>query len=124
MHLRRLIAAQVVILASLSCGDDTTTNPDDDFLPIFTNTWRDTRDLDHTFSFNSTDDGQPSGTVEGTETLNFEESPMEGTFQNSVVTNLTIHRASGDKVYTGKFLHEDFLVLVSGTDSVLLFRPR
>jgi len=120
----RLLAALVGFVA-LSCGDDTTTEPgDDDFLPIFSNTWRNTADQNHTFAFVSGDDGEPSGTMTGTETLDGDESDFEGTFQNSRVTNLTVHRAAGDKVFTGRFLHLDILLLISGADSVLLYRPR
>ena len=122
MHYRPLVV--LLCLAAFSCGDDTTTEPADNFLPIFSNTWRNTADQSHTFAFVSADDGEPTGTVTGTEAFNGEESDFEGTFQNSRVTNLTVHRPSGDKVFTGKFLHLDILLLISGTDSVLLYRPR
>ena len=80
------------LLACLSCGDDTSTAPDD-FLPIFTNSWRSTEDPDHTFNLISADDFQRSGVITGTENFNFEESNLEGSFEGLQVTRLTYSTA-------------------------------
>jgi hypothetical protein len=111
------------LVACLSCGDDTSTAPDD-FLPIFTNFWRSTDDPDHTFNLNSVDDGQPSGSITGSENFNFEQSELEGTFEHLRVTNLTIHRSTGDVVYTGRLVLPTILLLASGADTIVLYRPQ
>ena len=111
------------LLACLSCGDDTSTAPDD-FLPIFTNSWRSTEDPDHTFNLISADDFQRSGVITGTENFNFEESNLDGSFEGLQVTRLTIHRATGDKVFTGRLVLPTVLLLISGADSIVLVRPK
>ena len=111
-----------ILVACLSCGDDTT-SPEEDFLPIFTNSWRNINDFDHTFNLVSQDDGQAQGLITGTENLNFEESDIDGTFDGLQVTSLTVHRASGDKVYTGRLVLPEVLQLKSGNETIVLFRP-
>jgi hypothetical protein len=111
-----------ILVACLSCGDDTT-SPEEDFLPIFTNSWRNINDFDHTFNLVSQDDGQAQGLITGTENLNFEESDIDGTFDGLQVTSLTIHRASGDKVFTGRLVLPEVLQLKSGNETIVLFRP-
>jgi hypothetical protein len=111
------------LVAILSCGDDGSTAPDD-FLPVFTYSWRNVDDPNHVLNLVSADDFQRSGVIVGTESLNAVESDLEGTFEGVRVTNLTIHRATGDKVYTGRLVEPTVLLLVSGADSIVLNRPQ
>jgi hypothetical protein len=122
MPLKRL-ALFATLVACLSCGDDSTA-PEEDFLPIFTNSWRSTDDPDHTLNLISADDFQASGAITGTENLNFTESDLDGTFEGLRVTRLTIHRAGGDVTYTGRLMLPTVLLLTSGADSIILYRPR
>jgi hypothetical protein len=104
------------------CSDDVTT-PTDDFLPLISNTWENTANEDHTFSLASGDDGQPSGTFTGTETHpSLGESDIQGTFQNSVVSQFLIRRSTGDVTYTGKFLAPDTLRLTRDHETLLIAR--
>ena len=122
--LLRRVTTFAALLAVLSCGEDSTAPEDEDFLPVFTRTWRSTRDPNHSFALVSQNDRQASGTVTGEESLNFKTSRVEGTFQNSRITSLIIHRATGDRTYTGRFLHPEILLLISASDSILLYRPQ
>jgi hypothetical protein len=118
-------SASVVLAVSLlihGCGDDTT-SPTDDFLPIISNTWENTANQDHSFSLASGDDGEPSGTFTGIEdhpTLG--EAEIEGTFQNSTVSQFLIRRSTGNVTYTGKFLAADTLRLTRDHETLLIAR--
>jgi len=112
-----------VAISVLACGDDPASPEDDDFLPTFTAFWVNTADEDHTFVFQSDDDGLATGSFTGTEDHPTEgNSPVEGTFQNSVATTFIISRASGVRTYTGKFLHADTLRIFRTGESILLAR--
>jgi hypothetical protein len=113
----------VAVVVSLSCGDDGSTAPDE-FLPAFTYAWQNTVDPNHVLNLVSADDFQRSGVIVGTESLNSVESDVDGTFEGVRVTNLTIHRATADKVYTGRLVEPTVLLLVSGPDSIVLNRPQ
>jgi hypothetical protein len=123
MSLRRSCFLAVLV-ACLSCGDDDSATGPDDFLPVFTNSWRSTDDPDHTLNLISVDDFQARGAITGVENFNFVESNLDGNFEGLRVTSLTIHRATGDVTYTGRLLLPTILLLVSGADSIILFRPR
>ena len=111
------------LVACMSCGDDPTST-EEDFLPIFTNSWRSTDDQDHTFNLISADDAQASGAITGTENFNFQESDVEGRFEGLRVTNLTVHRATGDRVYTGRLVLPNVLLLTNATETLVLYRPQ
>ena len=118
---RRIVPLGFLLVGgSLACGDGPTVP--DDFLPTFSNQWINVASPTHIFQLNSTDDGEPSGTFDGTETHpGFGNSPIEGTFVNSVAV-LTIKRVAGDLVYAGKFLAEDTLRLTRTGETIVIAR--
>lgn len=108
----------VAALVGLLACSDSGTQPNDDFLPIFSNAWRDEADHNHFLQLNSVDDGKATGSFEG------EESPggalIEGTFTHSVV-QLTIKRTP-NLVYQGKFLAADTLRLTRTGETLVVAR--
>ena len=112
--------ALVFLLGAFGCSDTPTGN-DDDFLPIFSNTWHNVLDASHTFALASADDGQPSGTFSGTETRQGVESDIFGTFEHSTC-DFSIARASGTVTFSGKFLHADTLRLTRTGETLLIAR--
>jgi hypothetical protein len=117
---RAMLVGAALVVAIASCSS--TTAPSDTFLPIFTNFWHDVQDNQHTFSLNSTDDSTASGTFDGEEdhpTLGT--SQLDGTFNHSKVT-MTIHRAAGNLVYTGRFIARDTMSLTSSAGALRIAR--
>ena len=120
---RRRWRCLAILIACLSCSDDDPTTAPDDFLPVFTNSWRSTDNPNHFLNLVSADDFQASGAITGTEDFEGVESNLDGTFEGTRVTRLTIHREP-DVTYTGRLLLPTILLLISGSDSIILSRPR
>ena len=117
---RAMLVSAALVAAIMSCSDSTA--PSDTFLPIFTNLWHDVQNDQHTFSLNSTDDSTASGTFTGEEdhpTLGI--SQLDGTFNHSNVT-MTIHRAAGNLVYTGRFTARDTINFTSSAGALKIAR--
>ena len=116
-------------LGLLACsGEKTTTSslPVDDFLPVFSNLWRDVKLSQHTLVLTSTDDRKATGSFSGTEshpTLG-SSSPMAGTFTNSTSAVTITRPAAGGGVatYAGKFLQKDTLRFIRSGDTLTFAR--
>ena len=116
----------VTLIACMSCGDDSTSPEEEDFLPIFTNSWTNTDDRNHTFNLISADDAQASGVITGSEFINGVESGViEGRFEGLRVTNLTVDPPAGaNRVYTGRLVLPNVLLLTNATETLVLYRPQ
>lgn len=115
----------LAVVGLLGCPGEKVTAQVDDFLPTFTNAWKNVANQNHTFQLNSTDDGKASGAFDGIETQPNQartQSSIVGTFTHSVV-QLTIQRVvGGNLVYAGKFLAEDTLRLTRTGETIIIAR--
>lgn len=100
--------------------------PADDFLPVFSNFWRDVKLPLHTLVLSSTDDRKAVGKFSGSETHPTlgSNSPMAGTFTNSTSTVTITRPAAGGGIatYAGKFLQKDTLRFTRNGDTLTFAR--
>lgn len=117
----KLGLAGIVAVGLLACGGDKITEADD-FLPIFSNQWKDVANDLHFLQLNSTDDNEPIGAFDGTESRpGINDAPLAGTFTNSVLS-MTITRQGGAVTFAGKFTHQDTLRLTRQGESFTVAR--
>lgn len=113
-------------LLACSGSDKMSPLPVDDFLPVFSNFWRDVKLSQHTLVLSSTADRKATGTFSG-----FESHPtlgsnnaISGSFTNSTST-MTITRPPIGSVparYAGKFLQKDTLRFMREGDTLTFAR--
>ena len=110
-------------VAPSACGSETGTgSTTDDFLPVFTNFWRNVAVSTHTLVLTSTDDRKATGAFSGEERHpTFNVSLMGGTFTNST-SEVTVRRNGGNVVYAGKFVSRDTLRLTRTGETVVFAR--
>lgn len=117
----------VGLLALALAGCDSTSQPAPLPGPIITitNSWVDQADADHTFDFQSDDDGQTEGTFVGNEFQNFADvGGLTGNWKDGEI-EFTVDRASGAEVtYQGTFTEEspDRLTFTHGQETLELVR--
>jgi hypothetical protein len=117
---RALVAA--LITAAFGCGGESaTTAPVDNFLPVISNFWRNTKVAAHTLTLQSVDDRKPTGSFTGTEAHpTFGSSQASGTWTNSTFS-ITVLRSGGSVTYSGKFLSRDTLRLIRLADTLVFW---
>ncbi|NOT09329.1 MAG: hypothetical protein HOP28_14125 [Gemmatimonadales bacterium] len=113
--------AGIAAAGLLACGGEKITEADD-FLPTLSNQWKDVADDLHFLQLNSTDDNEPAGAFEGTESRSgINDAPLAGTFTNSTLS-MTITRQGGAVTFAGKFTHQDTLRLTRQGESFTVAR--
>ena len=118
-HGRRRALLGTLILFAFGCGSESaTTAPVDNYLPVISNFWRDTKVSAHTLTLLSTDDLKPTGSFTGSEKR--PNTPTDGTvsgsWTNSTFT-MSISRSGVPETYSGKFISRDTLRLIRSADT-------
>jgi hypothetical protein len=110
----------LVIVACGACGggESGSTAPVDNYLPVISNQWKNTRTPSHFLVLQTTRDRQPTGTFTGTETLpGFASSALTGSWTNSTFV-MSITRTAGTASFNGKFLSADTMRLARAGDTL------
>ncbi len=111
----------LMIAACGACGSGESGAPApivDNYLPLLSNGWRNTRTAAHVIVFQTTQNGQPTGNFTGTETHpTFGTNAIAGSWVNSIFT-LTVARSTGGAAFSGKFLSRDTMRLVRAVDTL------
>lgn len=110
-------------VAPTACGSETATGgTTDNFLPVFSNLWRNVALSTHFLVLASADDRKATGAFSGNETHpTFNVSVMSGTFTNST-SEVMVRRSGGNVMYTGKFVSRDTLRLTRTGETVVFAR--
>ncbi len=121
---RMALFVGVIGLAFSGCGGEGgTTAPVDNYLPVISNFWRNTKNANYTLLLQSSDDRKPTGVFTGTETHpTFGSSATAGSWTNSTFV-MTIARSGGAVTYTGKFISKDTIRIIRQADTLLFRQP-
>lgn len=122
-HARRraLLASLIGLAFGCGGGESGATAPVDNFLPVISNFWRNTKLPAHTLTLQSVDDRKPTGTFTGTEahpTLG--SSTASGSWTNSTFS-MSISRSGGSVTYNGKFISRDTMRLTRLADTLFFW---
>lgn len=122
---RRALFVGLIGVAGGGCGggEGGTTAPVDNYLPVISNFWRNTKDPNYTLLLQSSDDRKPTGAFTGTETHPiFGRSAAGGSWTHSTFL-LTISRSSGAVTYAGKFISRDTIRIIRQADTLMFRQP-
>ena len=121
---KRALVLAVAIWTS-ACGAEAVLGP----LIVLSNTWRDSTNAAHTFSFIDDTNQTPSrsGTFTGNETTpgpNSVQYPFTGFWREVGRIEFTVDRPTGDVTYTGRLTNNlNRMDLTSSAGSLTLLRP-
>lgn len=120
---RNALFTTLIGTAVAACGSDGgTTAPVDNFLPVFTNFWRNTKVSGHTLTLQSSNDGRAVGTFSGTETLPPSGSSQASGSWTNATFSISIARTGGAVTYGGKFISRDTIRLTRSSDTLVFAR--